>query len=59
MAKVICVLYPKIHGWCPYEYRNPGLHGLIDVYSLGLTGREGGEGTEAEIGNWEKRNRYC
>jgi general secretion pathway protein G len=31
-----------------YEYRNPGTHGLIDVYSLGAEGREG----EANIGNW-------
>lgn len=32
----------------PYEYRNPGTHGLIDVYSLGAEGREG----EGNIGNW-------
>lgn len=32
-----------------YEYRNPGTHGLIDVYSLGAEGREG----EGNIGNWE------
>ncbi|MFI4954336.1 MAG: type II secretion system major pseudopilin GspG [Gammaproteobacteria bacterium] len=33
-----------------YEYRNPGTHSAIDVYSLGPEGREG---SEQEIGNWK------
>lgn len=35
-----------------YEYRNPGVHGIIDIYSLGADGREGGEGLNMDIGNW-------
>lgn len=36
----------------PYQYRNPGQHGAIDVYSLGADGQDGGEGQAADIGNW-------
>lgn len=36
-----------------YQYRNPGIHGEIDVFSLGKDGQEGGEGSNAEIGNWQ------
>lgn len=39
-----------------YQYRNPGEHGRIDVYSLGDDGKEGGEGTGADIGNWNVSN---
>ncbi len=35
-----------------YQYLNPGVHGPIDVYSLGADGQEGGEGMNADIGNW-------
>ena len=35
-----------------YEYLNPGTHGEIDVYTLGRDGRPGGEGIDADIGNW-------
>lgn len=35
-----------------YLYRSPGLNGEIDVYTLGRDGREGGEGIDADIGNW-------
>ena len=37
----------------PYQYAYPGQHGMIDIYSLGADGREGGEGLDADIGNWE------
>ena len=37
----------------PYQYVYPGQHGMIDIYSLGADGREGGEGLDADIGNWE------
>ncbi|AKS40939.1 type II secretion system major pseudopilin GspG [Wenzhouxiangella marina] len=37
----------------PYQYLNPGLKGEIDVWSFGANGMPGGEGTNAEIGNWE------
>ena len=36
----------------PYKYRSPGEYGVIDVYSLGADGRSGGEGINADIGNW-------
>ena len=35
-----------------YQYAAPGRHGPFDVYSLGADGREGGEGEDADIGNW-------
>lgn len=37
----------------PYQYRHPGMHGDVDIFSLGSDGREGGEGSNAEIGNWK------
>ncbi len=35
-----------------YQYLNPGVHGEIDVFSYGANGQPGGEGMNAEIGNW-------
>ena len=35
-----------------YQYLNPGVHGDIDIYSLGADGRPGGEEINADIGNW-------
>ena len=37
----------------PYIYLNPGNQGEIDVYTLGRDGRPGGEGVDADIGNWD------
>lgn len=37
----------------PYQYLQPGLHGEIDVMSLGADGAPGGEGNDADIGSWE------
>ena len=36
-----------------YQYRQPGEHGRVDIFSLGADGRPGGEGMNAEIGNWQ------
>lgn len=36
-----------------YQYRNPGRNGQVDVFSFGADGREGGEGNDADIGNWK------
>jgi len=36
----------------PYQYLNPGLHGELDVFSYGADGTLGGEGFDADIGNW-------
>jgi general secretion pathway protein G len=59
---------PNIRNWKPggyldrtpkdpwgnsYLYLNPGNHGEIDVYTLGRDGRPGGEGLDADIGNWD------
>ncbi|MEM9172326.1 MAG: type II secretion system major pseudopilin GspG, partial [Pseudomonadota bacterium] len=37
----------------PYVYLNPGQRGDIDIFSLGRDGRPGGEGEDADIGNWD------
>lgn len=37
----------------PYQYLNPGVHGEIDVFSLGADGQPGGTGVEADIGSWQ------
>jgi general secretion pathway protein G len=37
----------------PYHYEAPGKHGAIDIFSYGADGREGGEGNDADIGNWK------
>lgn len=36
-----------------YLYLNPGEHGVIDIYSLGADGQDGGEGVATDIGNWK------
>lgn len=36
----------------PYLYLNPGNNAEIDIYTLGRDGRPGGEGVDADIGNW-------
>lgn len=37
-----------------YLYLNPGAHGsTYDIYSLGADGEEGGEGPNADLGNWK------
>lgn len=59
---------PSIRNWKPggyldglptdpwgneYLYLNPGNNGEIDIYTLGRDGRPGGEGIDADIGNWQ------
>lgn len=36
----------------PYLYAFPGKHGIYDVWSHGRDGRPGGQGDDADIGNW-------
>lgn len=36
-----------------YQYHNPGTHGMIDVFSYGSAGEQGGENSETVIGNWQ------
>ena len=35
-----------------YQYISPGQHLEFDVFSYGADGQEGGEGINADIGNW-------
>jgi general secretion pathway protein G len=35
-----------------YMYVYPGQHGEYDVYTYGADGQEGGEGINADMGNW-------
>jgi len=38
----------------PYGYRRPSSYGgQFDVFSLGADGKEGGEGNDADLGNWQ------
>lgn len=37
----------------PYGYLHPGNQGEFDVYSLGRDGQQGGDGLDADIGNWD------
>lgn len=41
----------------PYQYRFPGERGVVDIYSLGADGEPGGEGLNADIGNWTEEER--
>ena len=36
-----------------YQYLNPGVHGEIDVFTLGADGQPGGSGPDADIGTWD------
>ena len=58
-------LYPEngyFSGYVPedpwgneYLYLIPGQHGQYDVFSYGADGIEGGEGENADLGNWQKK----
>jgi general secretion pathway protein G len=37
----------------PYQYASPGQHGDFDVFTYGADRQEGGEGINADIGNWD------
>ncbi len=45
---------PKDPWGHPFQYLQPGLHGEIDVSSLGADGERGGEGSDADIGSWDQ-----
>ncbi|MFP5410791.1 MAG: type II secretion system major pseudopilin GspG [Gammaproteobacteria bacterium] len=36
----------------PYQYRSPGEHGEIDLFSFGRDGQPGGSGDAADVTNW-------
>jgi len=35
-----------------YQYLSPGANGDIDIFTYGADGEEGGEETNADVGNW-------
>lgn len=37
----------------PYQYLAPGIHGEVDVFSLGADGQPGGGGDDADVGSWQ------
>lgn len=43
---------PKDPWGADYQYLNPGVNGAFDIYSFGADGADGGEGLDADIGNW-------
>ena len=44
---------PKDPWGNPYQYLNPGVHGEIDVFSLGADGQPGGTGADLDVGSWQ------
>ena len=36
-----------------YQYLNPGQHGAIDIFTLGADNQLGGDGPNADVGNWD------
>ena len=44
---------PKDPWGSDYQYLSPGVKGEIDVFSLGADRARGGEGNDADIGNWD------
>jgi general secretion pathway protein G len=43
---------PKDPWGYDYQYQSPGDNGTVDIFTLGSDGQEGGEGSAADIGNW-------
>ena len=43
---------PKDAWGRPYLYLSPGVHGEVDISSLGADGQPGGEGVDADIQSW-------
>ncbi|MFN3789694.1 type II secretion system major pseudopilin GspG [Massilia sp.] len=44
---------PKDPWGNPYQYLSPGIHGEVDIFSLGADGQPGGTGEDADVGSWE------
>lgn len=42
----------------PYHYESPGTHNTdgVDIWSYGKDGKEGGEGNDADITNWQEES---
>ncbi len=44
---------PKDPWGFEYQYRFPGEHGGVDIWTLGADNREGGEGENADVRSWD------
>jgi general secretion pathway protein G len=44
---------PKDPWGNPYQYMAPGLHGEVDIFSLGGDGQPGGTGEDTDVGSWD------
>ncbi len=44
---------PKDPWGNPYQYLAPGLHGEVDLFSLGADGQPGGTADDADVGSWD------
>lgn len=44
---------PKDPWGFDYQYRYPGEHGGVDIWTLGADNRDGGDGENADIKSWE------
>lgn len=53
VTKGVIKKLPKDPWGRAYLYSAPGQHGAVDVSSLGADGTQGGEGDNADIGNWQ------
>jgi general secretion pathway protein G len=42
----------------PYNYESPGTHNTdaVDIWSYGKDGKEGGEGNDADLTNWQEES---
>ncbi|MGF1762484.1 type II secretion system major pseudopilin GspG [Aliivibrio kagoshimensis] len=47
---------PKDSWGNEYQYLSPGENGRIDIFTFGADGQEGGEGIDADIGNWNMQD---
>ena len=43
---------PKDPWGNPYQYLAPGVKGEVDIFSMGADNKPGGEGSDADLGNW-------
>lgn len=43
---------PKDPWGSPYQYLQPGVKGEVDLFTLGADGKPGGDGVDADVGNW-------
>ena len=44
---------PKDPWGAPYQYLSPGSKSDVDIFSLGADAQLGGEGANADVGNWD------